>query len=143
MEGLVDESEKLSNGKDNTAIIKKINTILDIYISNELMFANFVRDGAVYKDDSGEDVISDKAIALHKARKDSISDLVKVKLNLQGIATEGAGVNVIINNPSQMDELVKIIEKLEDLNKRLGLNGDDNVIGELHGKSRIEGMMDE
>ena len=136
---LVKESEKLKPGKNNEAVIKKIDSLLDIYISNEMMFAQFVAEGAVYKDTDGEEVVSDKAIALHKARKDSISDLVKVKLNLQGIVTEGVGVNVIVNNQSQMDELVCIIRKLEDLNKRLGLNGDDNVIDEVNRPGSLPG----
>lgn len=73
-------------------LVKKIDNLLDEYIDNELMFAKLVKDGAVYKNAAGENCISDTAIAVHRARKDSVSELVKVKMTLEGIATEHKSV---------------------------------------------------
>lgn len=69
---------------DLKPLIKKINKLLDAYINNELMFASFVETGAVGSDG----VVSDVAIQVHKGRKDSISELVKVKMTLEGMAVE-------------------------------------------------------
>lgn len=81
-------TNKQISSKSLQPLINKIDKLLDKYIANELMFADFVKGGAVGNDG----LISDTAIAVHRARKDSIAELIKVKMNLEGIATEHKSV---------------------------------------------------
>ena len=100
---LVEKTEKLvesSSVMEKETLIAQINKLLNISIENELMFSEIIRDGAVYKNSDGEDTVSNTAIALHSKRKDSISDLVKIKQLLDGLPTgEEKNINVynIIN----------------------------------------------
>ena len=132
---LVDKVDKLvesSSVVEKKILIGQISKLLNLSIENELMFSRLVKEGAVYKDSSGEEKVSDTAIALHSKRKDSISDLVKIKQSLEGLTVDGGQMVLIIKTSQEKDELKEIILRLEDLNKKLELDGDDNLIG-THG----------
>lgn len=132
---LVDKVDKLvgsSSVVEKKILIGQISKLLNLSIENELMFSRLVKEGAVYKDSLGEEKVSDTAIALHSKRKDSISDLVKVKQSLEGLVVDGGQMVLIIKTSQEKDELKEIISRLEDLNKKLELDGDDNLIG-THG----------
>ena len=129
---LVEKTNKLvesSSVVEKKALIAQINKLLNLSIENELMFSGFARDLAVYKTSLGEEKVSDTAIALHSKRKDSISDLVKVKQSLEGLVVDGGQMVLIIKTAAEQSELKEIISRLEDLNKKLEMEGDDNLIG--------------
>lgn len=69
-------------------LINKIDKLLFLRLKNELRILELIDTGLIHDDGT----VSDKAVALHKSSKDSISELVKVKLNLEGIATETSSV---------------------------------------------------
>ena len=132
---LVEKTNKLvesSSVVEKKILIGQISKLLNLSIENELMFSRLVKEGAVYKNSLGEEKVSDTAIALHSKRKDSISDLVKVKQSLEGLVVDGGQMVLIIKTSQEKDELKEIISRLEDLNKKLELDGDDNLIG-THG----------
>lgn len=91
---LVEKTSKLVTLKPHlpsteiNSLVKKINNLLNKSIENELMFAGFVKEGALSEDGT----VSNTAIAVHRSRKDSIAELVKVKMMLEGIATENSTV---------------------------------------------------
>lgn len=88
---------------ETKSLVKKVDDLLDKYIENELMFAKFVKDGSL--DEDG--IVSDVAIAVHRARKDSISDLVKIRELLDGKPTERVSVEDETNQFS-MERLARM-----------------------------------
>lgn len=70
-------------------LINKIDELLRLRIKNELRVLKAIDEGFLI---NGTEDISPAAMAMHKSAKDSISELVKVKMNLEGIATETKSV---------------------------------------------------
>lgn len=82
-------SESRLPSKSLQPLISKIDKLLSLRIKNELRVLELI-DGSLVSDDGM--TISDKAVALHKSSKDSISELVKVKMTLEGLSTENKSV---------------------------------------------------
>lgn len=77
-------SSQQVTSKSLQPLINKIDKLLSLRIKNEIRVLEAIDSGFLHDDGT----VSDKAVSLHKSSKDSISELVKVKLNLEGIATE-------------------------------------------------------
>lgn len=73
-------------------LIEKINKLLDLRIRNEVRVLNLIDDGLIFINKDGEEKISDMALVMHKASKDSISELVKIRELLNGLPTERVSV---------------------------------------------------
>lgn len=82
---------------DGLSLQKRIEKILDARIELELRILKLI-DGGLVGDDN---VISDQAVALHKASKDSISELIKVYRLLCDLSTE----NINLYTPEEAAEL--------------------------------------
>lgn len=87
---------------DGLSLQKRIEKILDARIKLELRILKLV-DGGLVGDNN---VISDQAVALHKAAKDSISELIKVHRLLCDLSTE----NINIYTPEEKAELDSLRE---------------------------------
>ncbi len=76
---------------DGLSLQTRIEKILDLRIKNEVRILRIIDDGLLRVVD-GEVVITDKALALHKSHKDSLSELVKAYRLLSDLSTENINV---------------------------------------------------
>lgn len=92
-EGLLKDMLKAQSDLNGASLQKRLERILDLRIHNEVRILKLIDEGLLYEE-NGEEVVSDKAIALHKSHKDSICELVKIHRLLSGLSTENMHVSV-------------------------------------------------
>lgn len=92
-ETLLKELLKTAQKEDNLdglSLQKRMEKILDLRIKLEIRMLKLIDDGLLHDDGT----VSDKAVALHKAAKDSISELVKVHRLLCDLSTDNILISV-------------------------------------------------
>lgn len=84
---------------DGLSLQKRMEKILDLRIKLEVRMLKLI-DGGLLHDDG---TISDKAVALHKSAKDSISELIKVYRLLCDLSTEN--INITVEEQAELKRL--------------------------------------
>ena len=91
---LIKKTEQLIEAKNSDdksfqeKLIAEIDELLKLRINNEKRILALIDEGLI-RDDG---IVSDIALNMHKSSKDSITELIKVKMNLEGVATENKSV---------------------------------------------------
>ncbi len=88
---------------DGMSLQKRLEKILDLRIKNEVRILKLIDSGLVYVLD-GVEVVSDKAVALHKSHKDSLTELIKVHRLLCDLSTE----NINLYTSEEKEELSRL-----------------------------------
>ena len=80
---------------DGLSLGERIGKILDLRLKNEIMITSLLKIGVEY-----DKISVENAASINSKNKDSISDLVKIKQLLDGLATERISVEEIseVNN---------------------------------------------
>ena len=90
---------------DGLSLQTRMEKILDARIKCEMRILRIIDDGLICIID-GQVVVTDKALALHKSHKDSLSELVKTYRLLSDLSTE----NINVYTPEEQLELKALRE---------------------------------